>query len=186
MRRLDPRQRAPLDPLRAGFAAVTEEAVARNAIELPEVIYLPGPPEPDAARPKTRPGSNNRQRRHIEQFRTDDAEHEALAAHARERGLSIGSYVRACTLGDAGVRSRRRARLPAIEAQALMRSNAELNKIGSNLNQAARALNEIALAEGRGGVAQVAHLTEPIHRVLDELQLALAANRRALGHDREG
>jgi hypothetical protein len=58
--------------------------------------------------------------------------------------------------------------------------------IGSNLNQAARALNEIALTENPGGLAQVAHLTEPILAVLDALKLTLAANRRALGDDREG
>ena len=157
-----------------------------DVTELPAVIYLPGPTEPEPAKPRVRPGSNNRRRRHVEQFRTDDAEHAALDAYARDRGLSIGAYVRTCVLGDAGPRSQRRARLPAIELQAIVRNNAELNRIGSNLNQAVRALNEIALSEGRGGLAAVAHLTEPIGRVLDQLLLTLADNRRALGHDREG
>jgi hypothetical protein len=154
------------------------------AVELPAVIHLPDLSR-DVPPLKARRGSDTRQRRHVEQFRADDAEHAALEARARDSGLKIGAYVRACALGDAGPRSRRQSRLPAIDAKELARNNAELNWIGSNLNQAVRALNEIALNDG-GGLAEVAHLTQPIERVLDELRLTLAANRRALGHDREG
>ena len=93
--------------------------------------------------------------------------------------------MRARVLGDAGPRARRQSRLPIIEARELARNNAELNRIGSNLYQAVHAFNEIALREGRGGLAQVAHLTQPLQQVLGELGLTLAANRRVLGHDRE-
>ena len=105
-----------------------------------------------------------------------------------DAGVSVATWLRAGRIGTdaAPPPARRRPNLPAIEAQALARNNAELNMIGSNLNQAARALNEIALDAGDGRLSQVAHLTEPIHAVLEALQLTLAANRRALGHDREG
>jgi hypothetical protein len=152
---------------------------------LPAVIHLPDLSR-DVPPLKARRGSDTRQRQHVEQFRADDAEHAALEARARDSGLSVGAYVRSCALGDAGPRSRRQSRLPAIDVKELARNNAELNWIGSNLNQAVRALNEIALEGSSGGLAQMAHLTQPIHRVLDELRLTLAANRRALGHDREG
>ena len=62
----------------------------------------------------------------------------------------------------------------------------EQNTYSFYLNQAVRALNEMALNEGRGGISQAAHLTEPILGLLDELRLTLDANRRALGYDREG
>jgi hypothetical protein len=151
--------------------------------EPPTVIYLP---DLSVRAKKARSGSAIRQRRHLEQFRTDDAEHAALHERVRESGLSFGAFMRASGIGDAGARSRRLPRLPPIDAKAVARNNAELNMIGSNLNQAVRALNEIALDAGDGRLAQVAHLTQPILRALDELHITLAANRRALGHDREG
>ena len=140
------------------------------------------------ARTKTvRSGSEQRQRSHVKRCRFDDTELAAFEARARASGLTDGAFIRAATLGEAGPRAQRqRNRLPLIDAQALARNNAELNMIGSNLNQAARALNEIALEDGNGQLAQVAHLTEPILAVLDAVRQALAANRQALGHDREG
>ena len=58
--------------------------------------------------------------------------------------------------------------------------------IGSNLNQAARALNEIALDDGKGRWRKWRISPSRSLRVLDALRLTLAENRRALGHDREG
>jgi hypothetical protein len=52
--------------------------------------------------------------------------------------LSVASYLRASALGEAGPRARR---APTIEKQALGDAIAELNKIGSNINQIARAAN---------------------------------------------
>jgi hypothetical protein len=154
------------------------------ATEIPAAIHLPDLAERTK---KVRSGSEHRQRLHVKRCRYDDAELAAFEARARASGLTDGAFIRAATLGDAGPRAQRqRSHMPVIEAQALARNNAELNMIGSNLNQAVRALNEIALDEGNGRLAQVAHLTGPILAVLDELRLTLAANRSALGHDREG
>jgi hypothetical protein len=88
------------------------------AAPAPAVIHLPPPPA-DLA-PARKP---KRQRRHVEQFRTDDAEHAELVARARDAGLSIGAYARAVLLGDAGPRARRRA--PAAR-ELLARNNAAL------------------------------------------------------------
>lgn len=91
-------------------------------------------------------------------------EHAELERRARAAGLSVGAYCRACCLGDAGPRARRR---PPVEHELL-----------------ARALNEIALGGER--LAQVAHLVAPIQTTLAELRRALADNRRALGYDSQG
>ena len=140
---------------------------------------------PDLALVPSRAGSERRRRRHIEQFRTDDAEHAALHERAASRRLSFGAYMREIGVGAAGVRSvRRRARLPVIEAVALARNTAALNHIGGNLNQAVRALNELARRDGR--LAAAMPLTAPLRAVLGQIEEALAVNRRAAGHDREG
>jgi Mobilization protein NikA len=148
------------------------------ASDTPDVIYLPRVPLPAAEKkiPK-------RQRQRFVGVRLDDAELAELESRARASGLSVGAYCRACALGDAGPRARRR---PTVERELLARNTAALNHIGGNLNQATRALNEIALAEGSGRLAQVAELVQPIEATLDQLRAALAANRLALGYDSEG
>jgi len=61
-----------------------------------------------------------------------------IEAKARAAGLSLAAYLRACALGDAGPRARRSA---PVNAELLARATAQLNKVGSNLNQIAHALN---------------------------------------------
>jgi hypothetical protein len=166
-------------------ATAALRADVEPAAELLEVIPLT---DLNERTKKVRSGSGRRQRKTGVFVRLLPDEFSRLNAEAADAGLSVASYLRAGRIGTdaAPPPARRRPNLPAIEAQALARNNAELNMIGSNLNQAARALNEIALEDGNGQLAQVAHLTEPIHAVLEDLRQTLAANRRALGHDREG
>jgi hypothetical protein len=152
-----------------------EPPPARDA---PDVIHLPRASLPAVEKKKPK-----RRRQRFVGVRLDDAELAALESRAREAGLSVGAYCRACSLGDAGPRARRRV---TVDRELLARNTAELNHIGSNLNQTARALNEIARDDGSGGLAQVAHLVRPIQTTLDELRAALAANRSALGYDSEG
>ncbi len=141
---------------------------AAPASQAPAVIHLPHlPPPADLAR-KRKP---KRQRQHVEQFRTGDAEHAQLVAKSRAAGLSVGAYVRACALGDAGPRARRRA---TIDRELLAINNAALNRVGSNLNQIAKTLNQgdsIDPFESRTAIT--------------ELLAVLAANRRALGYGRK-
>lgn len=135
------------------------------------------------ASPLQLPQRPKRRRGHVDHFRTDDAEHAELERRAHAAGLSVGAYCRACCLGDAGPRARRR---PPVEHELLARNTAALNHIGSNLNQTARALNEIALGDGSERLAQVAHLVAPIQTTLADLRRALGDNRRALGYDSQG
>jgi Mobilization protein NikA len=138
-----------------------------------------------AAPPKVRSGSSAvRQRRNIEQCRTDDAEHAELEARAGAAGLSIGAYLRACGLGAAGPRARRR---PPVERALLAQANAEINRVGSNLNQIARTLNIAALEEPGTELAQrVMDVDQPIMAALADLSATLAAIRGALGYDSQG
>lgn len=126
----------------------------------------------------------NRKRGHVERFRTDAAEHVELESRATEAGLSVGAYLRACGLGDAGPRARRR---PPVERELLARTNADLNRVGNNLNQIARTLNIAALEEpGTELARQVRDLDQPIMAALADLSATLSAIRSALGHDRQG
>jgi hypothetical protein len=83
-------------------------------------------------------GSNKRQRRKIRHVRCTDDEFNAIGANADGAGLSAAAFMRAAALGNAGPRARRR--LPA-EHVTLRQMLGQLGKIGSNLNQIARAFN---------------------------------------------
>jgi hypothetical protein len=83
-------------------------------------------------------GSEKRKRVHKVDTRWDGIEHTSLAAAANAAGLTKGGYIRALVLGCPGPRSQR---APSVNALALAKATAALNKVGSNLNQVARTLN---------------------------------------------
>jgi hypothetical protein len=96
-------------------------------------------PEPKQPTPsQRRSGSEKRQRAAVVPVRCLPEEREALKAKAAAAGLSLSSYLRFAGLGDPGIRARR---APTVNAQALAQAVAALNKVGSNLNQIAHALN---------------------------------------------
>jgi hypothetical protein len=155
------------------------------AIRLPPDQVRGRLPAADDERPRRRSGSQKRKRQHVKRCRFDDDELAEFEARARESGLEDGAYIRACTLGSEGPRARRRL---SVDREALAHAVAEFNRAGSNLNQAVRALNEIAAA-GRAGEARdrlaelVAELALPIHAVQAEFAVPLAAILAALGYD---
>jgi hypothetical protein len=110
----------------------------------------------DTAMSKTAPpsakvsGSERRQRVHKVDTRWDGLEHASLAAAAQAVELTKGGYIRALVLGCPGPRSQR---APSVNAQALAKATAALNKVGSNLNQISRVLN----AAGAGVTTQECH-----------------------------
>jgi hypothetical protein len=65
-------------------------------------------------------------------------ERAAIEKKARQTGLSLASFLRTCGLGTPGPRAKRSA---PVDAEALARATAALNKVGSNLNQIAHVLN---------------------------------------------
>jgi len=153
------------------------------ALELPPPAPRKDEPEISySKRPK-------RQRQHVDHFRTDDDEHAELAARARDAGLSVDAFCRLMCLGDPGPRSRRTK--PTVDTKLLARNMAELNRIGGNLNQGIRALNEIALsAPAATERDRLAYELETLRKLfgtaIDEIARTLAANREALGYDRQG
>jgi predicted transcriptional regulator len=120
---------------------------------------------------KARSGSEKRQRPHVVGVRLDAEEKRKLDELASSTGLSIGAFVRAAALKNPGVRSRRRA---PVDRDLLGRANADLNRVGNNINQIAAALHQ-----GR----------EPpffLREAIDELRETLSVIRQAAGYDRQG
>jgi hypothetical protein len=95
-------------------------------------------------------------------------ERAAAEEKAREVGLSLASFFRACGLGTPGPRAQRS---PTVNAEALGRATAALNKVGSNLNQIAHILNA-------GGATATAH---ECFAALAETRAAAAAIREIVG-----
>jgi hypothetical protein len=123
--------------------------------------------------PKTRSsGSETRQRNHAVRVRLDDTERAQLETRAGARGLSLAAFMRACSLETAGPRARRR---PPVDVDLLARTNADLNRVGNNVNQIAYHLNS---GEAPEAVAVVA--------AMQELRGTLTVLRQALGYDRQG
>lgn len=84
-------------------------------------------------------GSESRVRsRHVTIRLSEDERVELDAAAERAGGLTPGSYARLRIFGDVAARQVRR---PSVERRELARLLGELGKIGSNLNQLARAAN---------------------------------------------
>ena len=87
---------------------------------------------------KAHHGSQTRKRLKGVRAAVTPDEYAAIEDRARKAGLSTAAYLRACALGDKGPRSQRR---PSVELQQFGKAVAELNKIGSNVNQIAHAAN---------------------------------------------
>lgn len=168
---------APAQPAIIGFGEPGADSAA--------VIRLPAAADERPKR-KRRSGSQKRQRGKGAVLVSLLSEERAMAEQkAADAGLSLSAFGRACMLGDAGPRSRKR--LP-IDRAALAHAVAEFNRAGSNLNQAVRALNEIARAgregEGRDRLAElVDELTAPIGALREQFAAPLAAILSVLGHD---
>ena len=90
-----------------------------------------------------------------------------IGYRAREVGLSRPSYLRACALGTPGPRARR---TPPVNAEALGRATAALNRVGSNINQIAHVLNmggsSISLQECFAALAEVRAAAATIREIV--------------------
>ena len=115
-----------------------------------------------------RSGSQKRQRKHSLQIALNDNELAQVRQKARATGLSASSFGRASMLGTPGPRAQRS---PTVNAEALARAIAALNKVGSNLNQIAHVLNA-------GGAARTA---QECFAALAETRAAAAAIRQIVG-----
>lgn len=114
-------------------------------------------------------GSEKRQRSAAIGVRLTSEERAELDRRADAAGLTASAYLRACGLGDAGPRA---ARKPPVAKQEMVRILGQLGKIGSNLNQLARAVNRGADPNG---------LADDIKAAVVAMAEIHAAATRALG-----
>lgn len=130
--------------------------------------------ESEAPKPRSRHAAPWRGRRRVGDARTKlipvrctEEERAAIKAAADKAGLSVGAFVRALALGDAGPRAVRR---PPIERRELARLLGHLGKVGSNLNQLAHAFNR----KGRTpALAELVTMREQVGELRDALMKAL-------------
>ena len=88
---------------------------------------------------KKNSGTETRKKSALVGFRASPEEHAALKAAAEAAQLTLGSYIRAKMLKKIETRPTPR---PSIDRQMLAAALALLGKVGSNLNQMARTMNE--------------------------------------------
>lgn len=108
-----------------------------------------------------------RQRNRRIDFRLTEAEYAEVRRKADRSGYTVGAYVRATVLGSPGPRAQR---LPPTNKHLLLKLLGELGKIGSNINQIARAINS-------GRVPPIPQIEKAVQALLDMDSLVM----RALG-----
>jgi hypothetical protein len=118
--------------------------------------------------PPKRSGSQKRQRNKFWIIALTPEEEASALESAQRVGLSRSSYGRAALLGTPGPRAQR---TPPVNAEVLARATAALNKLGSNVNTIARALNA-------GGAFGMGH--EHV-ALLAEIRVVLRDIREAVG-----
>jgi hypothetical protein len=96
---------------------------------------------------------------------TED-EYARVQEKADRAGLAIAALLRATALGDAGPRAQRR---PPVDHQALRRLLGEIARVGNNINQIARALNQgeaVTIPELRPALAAYLIIRDAIYLAL--------------------
>lgn len=122
-------------------------------------------------------GSEKRVRDRILPIRLAAEERAAVEAAAEMAGLTTSSYARQTLLGAPAPRQVRR---PPVERRELARLLGELGKVGSNLNQLAKAANTGILVYGGEIDAALGSLAE----VRDAILVALGRAPHVLRSDR--
>jgi hypothetical protein len=111
-------------------------------------------------------------RKRLIHLRCTDHERAAIKAVAEEAGFSVGALLRLLALGDAGPRAVRR---PPVERAELARLLGELNKIGSNVNQIAKAIHTTRNLPSWSELAEIKA----------DIAVMRASVLKALGHDHQ-
>jgi hypothetical protein len=111
-------------------------------------------------------GSDKRQRGKILPVRCTLEEFNAIAAKAAKAGFSIGAFVRATVLGDAGPRAQRR---PTVLKELLIRALGLHGRYGNNMNQIAHsgnAGNPVDLPELRRALKEWDEIRDALYQAL--------------------
>jgi hypothetical protein len=112
-------------------------------------------------------------RKRLIHLRCTDHERAAIKAVAEEAGFSVGALLRLLALGDAGPRAVRR---PPIERAELARILGQIGKIGSNVNQIAKAIHTTRNLPSWSELAEIKA----------DIATVRAAVLKALGYDHKG
>ncbi|HEY2034438.1 MAG TPA: plasmid mobilization relaxosome protein MobC [Rhizomicrobium sp.] len=102
-------------------------------------------------------GSDKRQRGQTVTVRLTKDERATLDALSSRSGLAAGAFMRAAAFGDSGPRAQRR---PPADHKALRQLLGECGRVGNNLNQIAKRLNE-------GAPVNIPELREALAAYLD-------------------
>ena len=131
------------------------------------------------------PGSENRKRQHLVQIRVTEEEKKIVKQDAVRAGVATGYYVRNLLLNAPIPRKSKR---PPIETELLRKTLAELNKIGSNINQLARAHNQGKSPCREDVVRELEALNQLTTQVLISLDKSslLRKRRRSVDKRKEG
>ncbi len=158
-----------------------------KATETPAVIELP---DLRQRTKKVTSGSATRQRKDGVFVRLFPEQRARLATEAASSGVSIPAYLVAGRLGDDAVPPPMRRRRVTVDTAALLQALVAFNRAGNNLNQTARALNELLLIAQEQSNARleklVEELAEAIRGVPGMFMEPVAAILAAVNHDREG
>lgn len=125
------------------------------------------------ARPQKSGGDN---RGTIFRVRLTAAEKKLLLELSAQAGLTPSDFCRIRTIGG-----QPHTRKATPERAALIRLQAELNKVGNNANQIARALNRRADSDSLTGISP-----ELVNHVLHSITLLTAQIAQELGHGHSG
>lgn len=110
-------------------------------------------------------------RKRVVAARVSADEYAVLDAKARDAGLSIGSYLRATSLGSAGPRARRRTQ---IHEELAGYAVSQLNRTGNNLNQLARRFNAAEAVEANETNLAVAETREAVRQLCRAFGIGVA------------
>lgn len=124
--------------------------------------------------------AQRRSRRRVN-IRLNEKEFTELEERAERAGVSISGYVKAAALG--APMPRRTTRPISVDRTAVLKLLAELGRIGSNVNQTAKANNVLARAVSSAPPADVAEVKRAIDqgsRSLEQINAELLTMKRAI------
>ena len=121
---------------------------------------------------KKRISSEKRKRQYFAQARVTEQEKAELASRAEQAGMSIGDYIRKCTLGAKPLRARRKV---ANDEAAVLQLSGQLLRIGTNINQLTRKANAMGFLDQAE--------KETLFSSLQQINALRDSIRKALSHD---
>lgn len=115
-------------------------------------------------------GSEERRKSKVIGVRVYDLEEIEIKLKAEEAGLSVPSYIRQTVLENIAVTKTRKSP-PPLDVRLFSSALGQLGKIGNNLNQIAKRLNE----GGGVGIDRIFTALEQLHFSMNELLKAIKA-----------